>query len=592
MLIPNPLITFGDSIGKYRFIAEVATGGMGVIYLAARHGPAGFSQLVAVKELKPEYAQESNFVGMFLEEGRMAARFSHPNIVQTLETDQHDGRYFIVMEYLEGRSFGKIEQKFAPLGGFPVWMSLSIICDVLSALDYVHELGDEAGRPLGFVHRDVSPQNIFVTYDGYTKVIDFGIAKSRDSAQQTQNGVLKGKLSYMAPEQLAHDASKKSDIFSVGAILYEVVAGHLLWHGKSDVDIFGHLSRGEIPPLDTPRGDPALIAICKKALSVKPENRFESAGEMREAIADHLWRSGKQQGINAAGAIGATVQEAFASQREQTRSLIRTYFAQLEHGYRGPLQKLQFERTATGIAAPSVAPIVVTPPGGNDFEDFERKTVETPAPVLLLTKGFLQHYWWTHRREVSVAVVLALVVGLAIVFWPRHAGHSPEVRAMEMHAPLGAAAPPPQAIPPPQVPPPALPETVVLSVTAAPANAQVAIDGKPMPSNPFLGRVPTSAGTHMVRVTAPGYFPKERLVSFADNVMLDLNLNAKPEPRDPPQARRREPPPQRRPAPVPAPQPVAAPIVAAPRAPADIPARTDAPRRRRIETSNPYQEDQ
>src|SRR5262249_26300125 len=198
-----------------------------------RHGPAGFSQLVAVKELKPEYAQDPNFVGMFLEEGRIAARFSHPNIVQTLETDQHDGRYFIVMEYLEGKSFGRIEQKFAPLGGFPAWMSLSILCDVLSALDYVHELCDENGRPLGFVHRDVSPQNIFVTYDGFTKVIDFGIAKSRDSAQQTQNGVLKGKLCYMAPEQLAHEASRKSDIFSAGAILFQIVTGRMLWHGKS-----------------------------------------------------------------------------------------------------------------------------------------------------------------------------------------------------------------------------------------------------------------------------------------------------------------------------------------------------------------------
>src|SRR5215468_4124025 len=284
MLRASPLITFGDSIGKYRFIAEVATGGMGVIYLAARHGPAGFSQLVAVKELKPELAQDPNFVGMFLEEGRIAARFSHPNIVQTLETDQHDGRFFIVMEYLEGRSFGRIQKKFLPQGGFPTWMSLSILCDVLSALDYVHELGDEAGRPLGFVHRDVSPQNIFITFDGHIKVIDFGIAKSRESAQKTQNGVLKGKLCYMAPEQLAHESSRKSDLFSVGAILFEIVTGRQLWEGKTEVDIFRHLSRAEIPEPHATRPDapPALLTICKRALSLRPEDRYASAALMRD----------------------------------------------------------------------------------------------------------------------------------------------------------------------------------------------------------------------------------------------------------------------------------------------------------------------
>src|SRR5262249_59294411 len=136
MLMPSTVISFGDSIGKYRFIAEAATGGMGIIYLAARHGPAGFSQLVAVKELRPEFAEDPSYVTMFLEEGRTAARFSHPNIVQTLETDQHDGRYFIAMEYLEGRSLQRIRQRLLPRGGLPTWMSLSILCDVLSALDY------------------------------------------------------------------------------------------------------------------------------------------------------------------------------------------------------------------------------------------------------------------------------------------------------------------------------------------------------------------------------------------------------------------------------------------------------------------------
>src|SRR3954470_22512377 len=223
----------GDVVGRYRLIGEVARGGMGIVYLAAAQGPAGFSKLVALKELRPDLVQDEDFLTMFLEEARMAARLNHPNIVQTNDVDESHGRHFIAMEYLEGRSLYHVLKRFGPRGGFPQRMAISVLRDVLSALDYAHELTGFDGKPLGFVHRDISPHNVFLTFDGHTKVIDFGIAKARDSSLETKTGVLKGRITYMAPEQLAHTCDRRTDVFSVGVILAEAITGRRLWQGLS-----------------------------------------------------------------------------------------------------------------------------------------------------------------------------------------------------------------------------------------------------------------------------------------------------------------------------------------------------------------------
>src|SRR4051812_19204287 len=206
MMLTQANPSFGDHVGRYRLLAELARGGMGIVYVAAAQGPAGFTKLVALKELQPELVRDAEFLTMFLEEARMAARLNHPNIVQTIDVSDADGRHFIAMEYLEGRSLYQVLRRFAAKGGFPLRLALSVIRDALSALDYAHELADAEGRRLAFVHRDMSPHNVFVTYDGHSKVIDFGIAKARDSSLETKTGVLKGRTHYMAPEQLTHQA--------------------------------------------------------------------------------------------------------------------------------------------------------------------------------------------------------------------------------------------------------------------------------------------------------------------------------------------------------------------------------------------------
>src|SRR6478672_9281511 len=249
MLMTHTDHALGDVVGRYRLLGEMARGGMGIVYVAAAQGPAGFSKLVALKELRPDLVEDEEFLTMFLEEARMAARLNHPNIVQTNDVDEHSGRHFIAMEYLEGRSLYHVTKRFAARGGFPQRMALSVLRDALAALDYAHELSGFDGRPLGFVHRDVSPHNIFVTFEGHTKVLDFGIAQARDSSIETKMGVLKGRVNYMAPEQLSRRADRRSDIFSVGAILYEILSGRRLWQGLDEIEILAALTRSEIPTL-------------------------------------------------------------------------------------------------------------------------------------------------------------------------------------------------------------------------------------------------------------------------------------------------------------------------------------------------------
>src|SRR5689334_3257328 len=190
-----------NSLGKYRLIAELGHGGMAEVYLAVVRGPAGFNKLVVVKQIRPQLAEDPEFLAMFLDEARLAARLSHPNVVQTNEVGQEGERHFLAMEYLDGQPLSRINQRLGPKGGLPLVMHLRVIADLLGGLHYAHELSDYDGTPLGVVHRDVTPHNIFITYDGVVKVVDFGIAKARDALTLTKVGIIKGKIAYMAPEQ-------------------------------------------------------------------------------------------------------------------------------------------------------------------------------------------------------------------------------------------------------------------------------------------------------------------------------------------------------------------------------------------------------
>jgi serine/threonine-protein kinase len=278
-------------LGKYFVLAELGRGGMAEVFLALSRGQNGFNKLVVLKLLRSHLAEDEAFLAMFLAEARLAARLNHANIVQTYEVGDEGGRNCIVMEYLEGRSLANIE---SATNAKPLALNLGVrvMADTLAALHYAHELRDVDGRPLGLVHRDVSPHNLIVTHDGQVKLLDFGIAKAADDGEQTKTGVFKGKLRYTAPERFAADAcDRRSDIFSVGVMLWQLLTRRSMWAGMNDMTVMQQLaSRAPIPSPRSlvPDVPIRLDEICRKAIALSADDRFQTAAEMADALEGFL----------------------------------------------------------------------------------------------------------------------------------------------------------------------------------------------------------------------------------------------------------------------------------------------------------------
>ena len=280
------------AFGKYQLFASLGRGGMADVFLAVARGQMGFNKLAVIKRLRQALAEESAFRTMFLDEARLAARLSHPNIVHTYEVGEQGGVYFIAMEYLEGQSLNKVlKEALRRKEVIEPEVGARIIADALGGLAYAHALADYDGRPLGIIHRDVSPHNIFVTYDGHTKLVDFGIAKAALSSTETEVGVLKGKVAYMSPEQaMGGRIDQRADLFAMGIVLWELIARQRLMTGESAANTLHKLMNEPIPRLSraVPGIDPALEAIVMRSLEKDPNYRFQSAGEMRDALDDWL----------------------------------------------------------------------------------------------------------------------------------------------------------------------------------------------------------------------------------------------------------------------------------------------------------------
>jgi tRNA A-37 threonylcarbamoyl transferase component Bud32 len=319
-------------IGKYHVIAELARGGMGNVYLAALCGPGRFHKLLVLKELKPELADDETFVTMFLEEARLAARLVHPNIVQLNEVSSTADRYYMAMEYLDGRSLSRVVRRFAREGGFPVAAQLRVIGDALLGLHYAHELRGFTSEPFGIVHRDVSPLNVMVTFDGQVKLLDFGIAKTHDSSLETRAGVLKGRVAYMAPEQaFGREVDRRADIYAAGVMIWEAVAGRRLWPNMSEVEILSRVLGDERPRLrDVVPGVPAkLDTICSRAMAIDRNDRYPTAAALLEDLEDHL--AERTDGMTTRQ-IGEAVAVVFADERYKMNQIIEERLAHVAAG--------------------------------------------------------------------------------------------------------------------------------------------------------------------------------------------------------------------------------------------------------------------
>jgi serine/threonine-protein kinase len=278
----------GAPFGKYRLIAKLATGGMGEIFLARLKGVAGFEKLVVIKRLLPHLAEDAHFVTMLLDEARIAARLSHPNVCEVYDLGEVDGQFYIAMEYLEGVSCSQVLQRARKEGRWlDIRLAAAVLIQACEGLHHAHELTDRNGGDIGLVHRDISPSNLFLTTTGLVKVLDFGVAKSRNALARTHTGALKGKYAYMSPEQvMAQPIDRRSDIFSLGIVFWEMLTTQRLFWRESEFLMFQAIAEEEIPPVTKHRENipEAVAETVQRALARDQAARFGTARDLAEAI--------------------------------------------------------------------------------------------------------------------------------------------------------------------------------------------------------------------------------------------------------------------------------------------------------------------
>ena len=294
---------------------------MAEVLLAMMDAGCGAKRLVVLKRIWPELATDPEFMTMFLDEARLSVRMNHPTVVRTYEVLAHGAEATIAMEYLDGQPLTRVMNRLRGTAELSVPLRLRILMSVLAGLEHAHTLTDLDGKPLEVVHRDVSPHNVFVTYDGQVKLVDFGVAKTLAASHHTRPGALKGKLAYMAPEQLQPvEVDRRADIFAVGVMLWEMLAGRRLWQGMNEVQIVSQLAAGlPFPPLPMDAGlPPGLDSICEQALHPNPQYRYQTAAEMEEDLERILIGSEDSHARN----LGRVVSLAFAAERAERQGLI------------------------------------------------------------------------------------------------------------------------------------------------------------------------------------------------------------------------------------------------------------------------------
>ncbi len=400
------------TFGKYRILAELGRGGMADVYLAMVAGPtgSGFSKLSVLKRLRENLAEDPEFVAMLMDEARISARLNHPNVVQSHEIGIEGGSYFLAMEYLDGQPLHRIQKRSITGGArFPMELELLVVSDVLAGLHHAHELADYDGTPLNIVHRDVTPQNVFVTYGGHVKVVDFGIAKAAGRSCETRQGIVKGKLRYMSPEQaMGLSIDRRADLFSVGVLLWEAITGERFWKDQEELDIARALIAGNYDPspkAKAPGVPDALDAICCRALALSVDDRYETAEEFRTDLDAYLTTL---DGVALRRRLGAWVEGTFSRERATIREIIERAGRRAEPM---SVEKLNLSRSGSrGSDAPgaaSVRPLVVSmapPPAPNYPATLPAPPSTPPAPVAKKSNG------WVMGAGV-IGVVAAMGVG-------------------------------------------------------------------------------------------------------------------------------------------------------------------------------------
>lgn len=473
--------------GKYRILAELGEGGTATVFLAVARGPSGFSKLVVLKVMKASLLQEHEFSEMFMNEARLAARLNHPNIVQTNEVFEHHGLPVIVMEYLEGQAMSSVLSRARGTQKFPMAMQLRVISDVLAALQYSHDLTDFDGTPLNVVHRDISPHNVFITFDGQVKLLDFGIAKLAGSHVETAAGVIKGKIRYMAPEQVTGESvDRRADLFAVGVMLWEAATGSRLWKGLSEAAVMNALLNAEIPkPSSVAQVDSALERIILRALELDRDKRYATALELQSDLDDYLASLGTQVRPRD---IGVAVSSLFEDVRAHTKRLIETQLSKV-----AALSDKEYAETQP-VELTSLA---LTHSGTNRVNS-EVTGKQGRRPKFVLFAG--------------IGVLAALVIAAVLLRSSDTEGTAQAASGSEV------ASPAPRAT------------SVSLRLTAFPGSAKIYLDGELLPSNPVSKALPRGTSSHKLRIEAPGFETEERELTAERDAEIVVSLRELPKP--------------------------------------------------------------
>ena len=489
-----------DRFGKYRLVAELGSGGMADVSLAIIEGPTGlgFSKLVVLKRLRPNLTEDAEFVAMLVDEARLAARLNHPNVVQTIEVGDVDDRYYIAMEHLEGQPLQRIQQRAARGNLVPAPIQYHVLAEVLGGLHHAHELTDYDGTPLEVVHRDVSPHNVFVTYDGVAKIVDFGIAKAEGRGIQTRTGVVKGKLTYMAPEQaMAFGTDRRADVFSVGVMLWEVATGQRMWKGLQDTEILRRLITGKVPVSAravNPDVPEPLDRICRRALAVDPEDRYGTALEFQQELDAYLEESGQTATTRD---VAKTVTEIFTAERMRMRERIEAKLGELATGQPSsslPVLSEPLSASNPHLAmvhsqmSPSVSVASTGPARASPSAQKRRRRSKSSGTQLLIVASLLAGFAWaTFALRPPAGAGVAAVARLPSLTMPE-------------------------------------PKTVRVTLRATPSDARFSIDDGPLLDNPHQTELPADTLQHRIRIEAPGHVERLRIVPFAEDVELEVAL--------------------------------------------------------------------
>jgi serine/threonine-protein kinase len=384
--------------GKYRIIGQIGKGGMADVFLGTAAGPFGVSKPVVIKMLQSAARDDPSLSRMFLDEARLAARLNHPNVIHTYDVGEENGALFLAMEHLEGKTLGHVCGALAKSRSLvDVAMACHLIVEVLEGLDYAHALCNFDGRAFGIVHRDVSPQNVFVTFDGHVKVLDFGIAKTQSRESQTERGILKGKVRYMAPEQASgSEVDRRADLFATGVLLWELLTGARLHKGET-TEVLLRIVSEDAPRVSSRRPDidPELDEIVAVALARHPDARFQTAAEMASKLTDYLSRRGLAV---RSGDVVSLLHSLFPGEREESRRRVDAWMEServstppssglTEVGSRAsspPTIELRApRRPSSRVVATSAVVMVVALLGGAGFLLARRASAPAMAPAVV-----------------------------------------------------------------------------------------------------------------------------------------------------------------------------------------------------------------